>query len=341
MGESTGVTRRVKPWVAIVVIAITAVIFGGAWMTVSGLRLSGRFGVRSDAAAPHGQEWNRANNLCRRLNMAGNSYAVSGMYDSALACYREALRIAKKHGLIERMAASYLDISNVYDGKNMPESVRFYLDAAAALNRNPDRKGQIASGLLEEGTFRFKSLGDVDSGSVLLEKALKEGRKRGNRWTEAVALFNLGQIQAARKNYDSAGVLYESSAAVSRVLHAREGEVSALHGRALLCLYRDRLDDAKSWLLQAIEAAHAGSLFGQEASALFDIACIRAEQGDRELARVNAEQALKLYQQILDNGGMNACRNLLAELEDADRSEYRAHIDSILEHCEEKPDFGM
>ena len=86
----------------------------------------------------------------------------------------------------------------------------------------------------------------------------------------------------------------------------------------------------------------AARLIKEEASALFDIACIRAEQGDRELARVNAEQAFKLYEQAADNGGMNACRSLLTELEDTERSEYRERmLDSLLEQRKSQTDLGM
>ena len=332
MGESTGSKRQVKPWVAIVVIAAAMVIFGGVWMAVSGLRFSGGFGVGSRVAAPHGKEWNRANNLCRRLNMAGNSYAVSGMYDSALACYREALRIAKKHGLIERMAASYHDLSGVFGYKQMPESARFYLDAATALDRTTGSKHKVAGSLLEEGTFRFKSMGDIDSGKVLLEEALRQSRACGNRWTEAAALHNLGSLQMFLEHYDSARVLFESCAALGQVLKDKATEAAALHSIAHVCLRRDRLDETKSWLLRTIEAAHAGGLIGEEASALYDMALIRTEQGDYGLAQVNVEQALKLYELANDSDGIRRSRNLRDELTQVQRGKHRTdELDSIIE----------
>jgi tetratricopeptide (TPR) repeat protein len=331
MGEPTGNKRQVKPWVAFV--AITAVVLlGVAWLAVNQLGAGGALRARRGATAPHGPEWNRANNLCRRLNMAGNTYAVYGLYDSALACYREALRIAKKHGIIERMAASYHDLSGIFDYKQMPESARFYLDAATALDRTTGSKNKTASSLLEEGTFRFKSMGDIDSGKALLEEALRQSRVLGNRWIEVAALHNLGSMQAFLEHYDSARVLFESCAALGRVLKDKSSEAAALHSIAHICLRRDRLDETKSWLLRTIEAAHAGGLIGEEASALYDLAMVRAEQDDYGLAQVNVEQAMKLYQLANDTDGIRRSRGFLDALIQVQRWKDRTDgIDSIIE----------
>jgi tetratricopeptide (TPR) repeat protein len=200
----------------------------------------------------------------------------------------------------------------------------------------------MKGGLIEQGTFRFRQLGDVDSGRVLLEKGLAQARIAGDRRSEAWALNSLASLHGMLRHYDSAQALYESCVAVSRTVKDRVTETWALHSLALTWLRRDRFDDAKQWLLKAIESAHEGGIVGEEASALFDMACIRAEQGDLELARVNAEQAFKLYEQAADNGGMNACRSLLAELEDTERSEYRERmLDSLLEQRKSQTDRGM
>jgi len=332
MGESTSAKRQVKPWVAVAIAFSVVVVIGGIWLAAGRPGLRGRFDARGRVALPHGKEWNRANNLCRRLNMAGNSYAVSGMYDSALACYREALRIAKKHGLIERMAASYHDLSGVFDYKQIPESARFYLDAATALDRTTGSKNRAVSSLLEEGAFRFKSMGDIDSGKALLEEALRQSRACGNRWTEAAALHNLGSLQTFLEHYDSARVLFESCAALGRVLKDKSAEAAALHSIARVYLRRDRLDEAKPWLLRTIEAAHAGGLLGEEASALYDIALIRAEQDDCGLAQVNVEQALKLYELANDSDGIRRSRNLRDALIQVQRWKHRTDgLDSIIE----------
>jgi tetratricopeptide (TPR) repeat protein len=334
--------REVKPWVVFAAVGAAVVIFAGIWLVVGNRKLDRQFGAVGRPKASHGKEWNRANTLCRRLNMAGNSYAVAGMYDSALSCYREALRIAEKQANTERMAASYQNISNVFDYKHLPESVRFYMNAAIALNRLSRRPNRAVGDLFEEGTFRFNSLGDVDSGKVLLEKALVESRKRGNRWTEAAALNNLGLLQATLKRYDSARVLFESCAAVGRVIKDRATEAGAFHNLALLYMRRDRLDAARPWLLKTIEVAHAGELVGEEASALFDMALIRAEDGEYEIAQLNVEQAMKLFERAGDNGGVNRCRYFLDELIEAQRWKHRVRsLDSLFERRRSEPDQGM
>ncbi len=341
MEEPAGVRRQVKPWVAIVAIAAALVFFGGMWLVVGIGRLDREFGpARRTAKA--GTLDVRANDLAMKLNLAGNSYYKAGMCDSAMACYREALRVAEKAGNTRRMAASYHDIGNIFDYENLPESARFYRNAEIALNRAAGIWTRLSDDLIDDGLYRFRSLGDVDSGRVLLEKGLARCRQVGDRRREALALYGLASLHATVRQYDSAQVLFESCAAVSHEQNDRSTESGALHSLGLIYLRHDRLDDAKPWLLRAIEVAHSGRVVDEEASALFDIACIRAEQGDRELARANAEQAFKLYEQAADNGGMNACRNLLAELEDAARSEYRERmLDSLLEQRKSQPDLGM
>jgi len=341
MGEPVRTKRQVKPWVAIVAIAGALVVFSAAALIVGIWRLDREFGKAKKAAATNTPDV-RANDLAMKLNLAGNSYVAAGMYDSALVCYREALRIAEKGGATKRMVASYQNISSVFDYKDIPESTRYYMNLAIALNRSSRRPRRMKGGLIEQGTFRFRQLGDVDSGRVLLEKGLAQARSAGDHRSEAWALNSLASLHGMLRHYDSAQALYESCVAVSRTVKDRVTETWALHSLALTWLRRDRLDDAKQWLLKAIESAHEDGIVGEEASALFDMALIRYEQGDRELARVNAEQAFKLYEQAADNGGMNACRSLLAELEDAERSEYRSHrLDSLLERRKNEPDMGM
>jgi len=341
MGEPTGIKRPVKPWVAAIVIVAALVVLSAVGLTVGIRRLDREFGRPRRAAASNTPDV-RANDLAMKLNIAGNSYVAAGMHESALVCYREALRIAEKGGATQRMIASCHNISGIFDSRDMPESARYYSDLATALNRSLRRPRRMKRSLIEEGAFRTRQLGDIDSGLVLLEKGLEQARMAGDRRSEAMALNCLASVQGMLRHYDSAQVLYESCAAVSRRAEDPVTEAWALHGLALTWLRRDQLDSAKQWLLAAIESAHEGRVVGEEASALFDIACIRAEQGEVELARVNAEQALKLYEQAADNGGMNACRNLLAELEDAARSEYRERmLDSLLEQRKNQTDVGM
>jgi tetratricopeptide (TPR) repeat protein len=341
MGESTGVTRQVRPWVAVVAIAGGLVVFSAIALIVGIGRLDREFGRAPKVAATSHADV-RANDLAMKLNIAGNSYIAAGMHESALVCYREALRIAEKGGATQRMVASYQNMSNIFDAKDMPESARYYANLATALNRSLRRPRRMRRSLIEQGAFRTRQLGDFDSGRVLLEKGLEQARIAGDRRSEAMALNCLASVQGMLRHYDSAQVLYESCVAVSRTARDPVTETWALHSLALTWLRRDQLDSAKRWLLAAIGSAHEGGVVGEEASSLFDIACIRAEQGDLELARVNAEQAFKLYEQAADNGGMNECRNLIAELEDTERSEYRERmVDSLLEQRKNQTDLGM
>jgi tetratricopeptide (TPR) repeat protein len=268
----------------------------------------------------------RANELCRNLNIAGNSYARAGMFDSALVCYREALRIAEKYSLTERMAASYQDISNLFDLLNEKESTEFYLKRAVALRRLSRKKGDQLVDLLEQGTFRFRNLGDLDSGKVLLEKALKEARAAGNYHTEAVALNNLGLLHTTLENYDSATALFQAAVTASHHIRDWSTEAGALHNIANIYILRDQTAQALPWLFKAMEAAHNGELFADEASALRDAALLRMEKGQFKLARVHLQKAQELYQKIGDYQGVAECRFYLDLLADIERFRHRYQV---------------
>jgi tetratricopeptide (TPR) repeat protein len=336
MGELTSAKRQVKPWVVIVAVATAVVVFGGIWLVVGNMRLRRVFGRPHHVKVHHSKEWRSTNSLCYRLNRVGCQFAAAGKHDSALTYFREAARLALSEGITDRLAASYQDISNEFDYRHMPESVRFYLDAATALNRGSGRKAKVTSSLLEEGTFRLNS-GDVDSGKVLLEEVVTLARAAGNKSTEAVALFNLGTLEGTLGHYDSARALLESCAAVSRVIKDQATEVGALGNIAWLCWRRDQLDETKAWLLKAIEAAHAGALFSDEATALYDLALIRADDGDYGLAQVNVQRAMALFQSVGDNGGVDDCRHLLRSVADAQRWQHRQGLDSLLQERRARP----
>jgi tetratricopeptide (TPR) repeat protein len=337
MEEPAAAKRQVKPWAPIVAVCAALVIFGGIWFVLGSRRVDREFSRPGHAGVHRSKAWRQANGLCRRLNMVGNSFAVRGMFDSALTCYREVLRISQEEGLGDRMAAAYTNISYVFSDWNMPESAKFYMNAAMALDRLSKKPGKVMNSLFEQGTYRFSVLGDYDSGIVLLEKALAESRSKGDPAGEIGALCNLGIFHGTLKHYDSARVLLESCAAKSRALKDAATEASALNNIAMMYLRRDRDTEAKQWLLKAIEAAHGGDVIGEEAPALFELALIRADEGDYELAQANVEQAQKLFERAGDQDGIGRCRCCRDALIDAQRWKQRSKaLDSMIEENRRK-----
>jgi tetratricopeptide (TPR) repeat protein len=332
VGEPTSAKRQVRPWVAIVATAAALVIFGGIWFVVGSRKADREFSRPGHGIVHRSKAWTRANGLCRRLNMVGNGYANRGMFDSALTCYREVLRISQEEGLGDRMAAAYSNISNIFDDMQMPESARFYMNASMALDRLSKKPGKVMNSLFEQGTYQFSVLGDYDSAIVLLEKALAESRSKRDSVGEAGALCNLGIIQGMQNHYDSAKVLLESCATRCHANKDASGEASALNNIAMMYLRRDRETEAKKWLIKAVDAAHAGDVVGEEAPALFHLGLIRADEDDYELAQANVEQALKLYERAGDQDGIRRCRNCLDALIEAQRWKHRSKVlDSLFE----------
>lgn len=301
-------------WALIVIIAVAVIATVVGWLLL-------RKSVFNPKAREK-MEVERANNLCWDLNVAGNRYAQAGLFDSALACYREALRIGEKYALSQRMAASYLDISHVYDYLNQTESTEFYLKKASALYRVTRKKSGKLATLLEEGIFRFLNLGDIDSGRVLLEKALAEARRNENLWTECVALHNLGRVQITLDNYDSALSLFKAAAEVSNRCQDRSTEAGSYLNLAYINCKRHKLDEALDYLIKAMRVAHDAELIADEACALLNAGIIRLEKKQFKLARMHLERAQELYQKIGDEEGVDECRYyryLVREMEASNR----------------------
>jgi len=106
----------------------------------------------------------------------------------------------------------------------------------------------------------------------------------------------------------------------------------------MIYLRRDRPKEAKQWLLKAIETAHASDVIGEEAPALFELALIRADEGDFELAQANVEQALKLFERAGDRDGISRCRDCRDALIDAQRWKERSKsFDSLIEQFRVQP----
>jgi hypothetical protein len=67
------------------------------------------------------------------------------------------------------------------------------------------------------------------------------------------------------------------------------------------------------------------------------LALIRADQDEYELAQVNVEQALKLYERAGDQDGVSRCRNCRDALVQAQRWKQRSKaLDSMIEENRRK-----
>jgi tetratricopeptide (TPR) repeat protein len=342
MGEPiAGVKRQVKLWVVIVALGAAAVIFGGIWLAIGNKRLDREFGRPNAKKTHHTKAWRKANSLCMRLNVAGNSYATAGMYDSALVYYREVVRISQEEGLADRMAAGYQNMSNVFDYKQMPDSYKFYLDKASALYRASGKRAHVTGSLIEQGIFQFRTLGNTDSGKALFEKALAESRENGYRPTEAQVLCNMGALHATLGHDDSARALYQACAEISRAAKVPSTEAEALRCLAQFCLMDGQLDQGLLLLLRAAAITDSCGLLIDEADLLVLIAAVRAQKEDYSLAQASIEQAQKIYEKLGDFDGVARCRSFLDDLAAARRWKRRAKsLDSLFQERREKSGSG-
>jgi tetratricopeptide (TPR) repeat protein len=312
----TSLTRPVKPVLAVVaalavVVAVSALLVRtnvfGRWAAARGTHRH-----RLD----HGEQWTRANNLATALNVAGNAYARRGHYDSALSCYRDALRLAGKYDLKHRAAASYLDIGSVYTELHEPESARAYCWKSDSVQRAMGKRSLRAGDDLNEGVLQFAVHGDLNSAERRLKIGLLRSRSSGRLNDEEVAVYDLGSIHGAREQYDSARYYYRLALALARRLKDRGREAEALDQLGLAWETAGRPDSALPYLQEAVTAARDAGSAVAEARALSDLGFCRFRTLDFELAKVNLELALGIYESLGNHQGAVVCQNYIELIRD-------------------------
>ena len=320
MGEAeTGLRKQVGPSITIAVVIATVALIPAVWLGATRLSRARAVQRAGRRHPPRSEQWVRANNLAARINVAGNAYAGHERYDSALSCYRDVLRIAAKYDLPDRAAASYLDIGGVYVHLDEPESAKLYYHRSDSVLRAIGKPSLRGGSTLNEGTYRFSMLGDLDSAEKLLKSGLLTSRRNGNQWDEALAVQNLGSLHGAREQYDSAAYYFRLALDLARHLKDLNGEAEALDDLGLVWANRGRLDSALPFFVQAVEVAHNAGSTGAEARALADAGACRYRLGDAVLAEENLKQALEMYKSLGDGPGVGLCKFYLESARDARR----------------------
>ncbi len=158
------------------------------------------------------------------LAKQGLDLREEGRYGRALKRFHQSLAIAERHRLRSRAACCLQNIAVTNELLGRLDSARKYYALSYDACRKVKNRWIEVTALTNMGIFQFDKLGDLDSGRVLLEKSLSLARDIGCRRGQVTALINLASLCFQQGLLDSARVLSEHAAALSRSAGDEEEE---------------------------------------------------------------------------------------------------------------------
>jgi len=314
---------RCRVWVAMAAALLATMVLPGT----SGCRAKPKTRVKR-VHPPHVVS---ANTRCLQWNERGFRFGNAGRLDSALACFREALALARDSGLNERAAASAQDIGIIFDHWGQLESARHYYDLARTFTDTSSWSAKrIAIGTYvnraahlmlssDEETDTIRAQADIDSARAVLELALSLTRQMKDRAEEAIVAHNLGGVLASQGKHDSACALYEIAYQEYKESHNVDGQATALCLIGHMYFDRGVLYTAEQMLRRAFELAPHVREKAVAGDVLANLGVISGERGDLATARRCFEDATAIYQRT---GHIAAAKRMSSYLVQVDFLEF-------------------
>ena len=305
---------------------------GRAWLVTSAVLLAvllpcGNGGCRSRPGSPAGRgrrNQSDVNRRCRQLNADGNHYSMTGQYDSAIACYRRALRLAIDSSLDNRAAASCQNLGIAFEALGQHDSAdHFYAMARSHTDTSSMAdKNMSASVLMNHAAFLIvksreqtdstRCFAKLDTARSELEQALALTRKTAARFDEASIAYNLGVVLATLGRDDSAYALFSAALVAYGRDPAVDGQAQTLSALGKILFSHGAFDSAAKVMKRAVALAPHVTEKVTAGHIIADLGTIFGEIGNYPAARECFEQALEIYQRTNQPGAaeeMNA--NLL------------------------------
>lgn len=285
--------------------AFVAVLLAAAVLAAAGCRAKPD---QSRAGRRRSRTKSGANFRCVNLNAAGNRYAMVGRYDSAIACYQEALALANDSGLANRAAASCQDLGIAFEQMGEFDSARRYYELArqyATDTTTAASKDMAAGALLNHAAHLVLVAGYasdsarcfamLDTARTELEQALQLVKQAAGRPGLATIAHNLGSVLASLGRYDSAYAMYHIALQVATENRDIDGQCLALSMIGKLLFFHGAPDSAAGVMRRAVELSTRVREKAIAGHVLANLGNIYGTLGDFPRARDCFEQAMLIY----------------------------------------------
>jgi non-specific serine/threonine protein kinase len=160
-----------------------------------------------------------------------------------------------------------------------------YLEQSLAIARELGDRDRIAPALQSLG-FACQAVGDLDRARELFDEGVELAREVGNPRQLASALFCRGQLMRQQRDFSLAEALYREATEIVRGLKDQESVAIGLLNLAMVAIERQRVEDARPLLREALaETLATGSqLAGQAVLDVMSGYCA-ARGGSEDCAR--------------------------------------------------------
>ena len=214
------------------------------------------------------------------LGNLGNCYSDLGEFRRAIDLFEQSLAIAREHGYRQGEAHNLMRLNDHGELGDLRRAVDYVGQGLAIAREIGDRPNEGIA-LINLG-IRYVQLGEVRRAVEVSEQALDNAHELGDRLVESGALINLGDCDASRGRWGQAIRRYDEAAQI-----ADEMGVVALQcgGRCKLAkarLFQGDLPGAR----EAAEAATSYDSPTNNASARVILGVVLLRQGSSEPARL-------------------------------------------------------
>ncbi|MHA1105331.1 MAG: tetratricopeptide repeat protein [Promethearchaeota archaeon] len=242
------------------------------------------------------------------LNNIGMIHNAQGNYPEALKRYKEALQIAEQLGDLAEKAAFLNNIGMIHNAQGNYPEALKRYEEALQIDEQLGDLSGKATRLNNIGMI-YDAQGNYPEALKQNEEALKIFEKLGNLRSKGTALSNIGMIYKAQGNYPEALNRYEQALQIAEKLGDLSGKAIFLNNIGMIHNAQGNYPEALRRYEEALQIAEQlGDLKGK-ATFLNNIASIHYAQRNYPKALRRYEEALQIAEQLRDLRGKAAFLN--------------------------------
>ena len=248
------------------------------------------------AEATGHQKW-----MAKALNMQGTSFDQRSDYSKAKEYYLRSLKMYEEIGQRAGMAASLVNVGNVYRHENEAQALDYY-EQAATISEEINDTFLLSNALNNIGII-YQDQGDDAKAINYYTRSMTLMEACGNIKGTSIVLSNIGIIYMQQGEYDKAIDYFNQSLKIKEEIGFKKGIASAINNLGVVSEEQGDYIQAKEYYTQSLKISEEiGDKYGI-AFYLNNIGFIYLHQGDHTIANDYFTKSLKIREEIGDKFG--------------------------------------
>ncbi|MFL5802226.1 MAG: tetratricopeptide repeat protein [Roseiflexaceae bacterium] len=265
------------------------------------------------------------------LGNLGTAYLQTGQVPKAIACYEQALALARENKDSQGECVVLNWLGNCYGNLGLIQQAIDYYEQSLSIAREITSRKDEGHALGNLGN-RYAELGQTRRAIEVYEQALAICREIGDRRGEGADLSNIAERYGELGDFQRALEYYELALANAREIGNRYGEAKRLRGMAEILIDQTRYTQALSHLQESVEIGAELNSPEVNNEAHYSLALAHLYSGNLPVARAAAQQA-RQYDYPLENHNVVALLGVVA-LRQNDSPAAREAFSAALAHAE-------